>query len=177
LQQVCEIGPEETAVELYERLSILGAKLLLKTLIGLQDGSVKRRPQDHSKATYAPKLTKKDGHIDWSKDPTTIINYVRGLTPWPGTYTYYTGRLLKIVKLKHASPPDDLSDAPAGTIVAASAKQGIVIKTNPGAVSIELLQPPGKRKMSARDFLTGHKMQPGGRLSPLADESFAAGEK
>ncbi len=172
LQKTTSIGDEETAADLYRRLSTMGADLLLETLIGLENGTLRPTKQEHDEATYAPKLTKKDGLIDWSKDPTTLVNYVRGLVPWPGTYTYYLGRILKIAKLKHAEPPAGSLDAPPGTVIAASPKQGLIVKTDPGAVSIELLQPPGKRKMTAKDFLAGHKVRVGQRLSRLIDESL-----
>jgi len=173
LQKTTPIGDEETAADLYKRLSTMGADLLLETLIGLENGTLKPTEQDHDEATYAPKLTKKDGLIDWSKDPKTLVNYVRGLVPWPGTYTYYLGRILKIAKLKQAEPPAGSLDAPPGTVIAASPKQGLIVKTDPGAVSIELLQPPGRRQMTAKDFLAGHKVKPGQRLSRLIEESLS----
>ena len=172
LQEVTPIGDEDTASDLYERLSLVGADLLLKTLIGLENGTLKPIKQEHDKATYAPKLTKKDGLIDWSKDPATLVNYVRGLVPWPGTYTYYLGGILKIAKLKRVEPPEEGLSAQPGTVIAASTKHGLIVKTDPGAVSIELLQPPGKRQMTAKDFLAGHKVRVGQRLSRLIEESL-----
>ena len=172
LQRATPIGEEETAADLYERLSAMGADLLLETLIGLEDGILKPTRQEHDKATYAPKLTKKDGLIDWSKDPETLVNYVRGLVPWPGTYTFYRSRILKIAKLKQAEAPVEGLDAPPGTIVAASPKDGLIVKADPGAVSIELLQPPGKRTMTAKDFLAGHDVKVGQRLSHIIEESL-----
>ena len=172
LQRATPIGDEETAADLYKRLSTMGADLLLETLIRLENGTLKPTRQEHDEATYAPKLTKKDGLIDWSNDPTTLVNYVRGLVPWPGTYTYYLGRILKIAKLKQAEAPAESLDAPPGTVIAASPKQGLIVKTDPGAVSIELLQPPGKRQMTAKDFLAGHKVKVGQRLSRLIQESL-----
>ena len=150
----------------------MGADLLLETLIGLEDGTLKPTKQKHNEATYAPKLTKRDGLIDWSKDPTTLVNYVRGLVPWPGTYTYYLGRILKIAKLKRAERPTGNRDAPLGTVLAASPRQGLIAKTDPDAVSIELLQPPGKRQMTAKEFLAGHKVKVGQRFSRLIQESL-----
>jgi len=171
LQKATPISEEETAADLYGRLAEIGADLLLETLIGLSDGTVKPTKQVHDEATYAPKLTKKDGLIDWSKDPIALVNFVRGLVPWPGTHTYYLGRILKIAKLKLAEPPAERLDAPPGTIVAASPKQGLIVKTDPGAVSLELIQPPGKRQMTAKAFLAGHEIEVGQRLSRLIDES------
>jgi len=174
LQQATAIEEEETAAELYERLSHIGAELLLKTLTGLENGTIEPKPQDHTSATYAPKLTKQDGLIDWAKDPVTLTNYVRGLAPWPGTYTYYSGRLLKIIKVSPAPPPEAARDAAPGTIIAASPKQGLIVKTNPDAVSVVTLQPPGRRRMSASEFLAGHKIKVGDSFSRLRAERPSA---
>lgn len=172
LQESTPIEPEENAAELYDRLSHLGAELLLETLIGLEEGTIEPRQQDHSKATYAPKLTKMDGLIDWTKDPTTVANYVRGLAPWPGTYTYYRGRILKIAKVRPVESQSEWQERPPGAVVVASPKDGLIVKTDVDAVSIELLQPPGKRLMPARDFLAGHSVKVGQRFSRVLDESI-----
>ena len=172
LQEATPIGEEETAAELYYRLAKVGAELLLETLVGLANDTIVPRKQDHEKATYAPKLTRRDGLIDWSKDPDTLVNYVRGLIPWPGTYTYYMGRILKIAKLRHVEAPPACPECPAGTIVAASPKDGLIVKANPGAVSVELLQPPGRRQMTAKEFLAGNRVKVGQRFSRLTEESL-----
>nr|HDM58831.1 methionyl-tRNA formyltransferase [Bacillota bacterium] len=169
LQKATPIGDDETAAELYSRLAQMGAELLLETLAGLANNTIVPKKQDHERATYAPKLTKRDGLIDWSKDPATLVNYVRGLVPWPGTYTYYMGRILKISKLRHVEAPPASPERPAGTIVAASPKDGLIVKTKPDAVSVELLQPPGRRQMTAKEFLAGHQVKVGQRLSRLIE--------
>ncbi len=170
LQRATPIGEEETAAELYERLSLMGADLLSETLVGLAEGRIVPRKQDHSHATYAPKLTKRDGLIDWSKPPEQLVNYVRGLQPWPGTYTYYRGRILKVSKLRPVETPLEIAGCAAGTVVAASPRAGLVVKTNPGAVSIEILQPPGRRQMTAREFLAGNRVEVGQRFTAAADQ-------
>ncbi|MBN1591653.1 MAG: methionyl-tRNA formyltransferase [Candidatus Coatesbacteria bacterium] len=169
LQEKVPIGDDDTALDLYNRLSEVGAALLLKTLIALEEGTLKPTKQEHEKATYAPKLTKTDGLIEWSKDPRTLVNYVRGLIPWPGTYAYYKGRILKIARLAEAECPEEFGDTPPGTVIAASAREGLVVKTNPGAVSIELIQPPGKRQMSAKEFLAGNAVKVGQQLSKVVE--------
>jgi methionyl-tRNA formyltransferase len=98
LMEKTAIGPEETAADLHDRLSDLGARTLVRTLEKLQDGTLERIPQDHARATYAPMLKKKDGEIDWSLPAERIECLIRGMTPWPGAYTFSNGMRLKIFK-------------------------------------------------------------------------------
>ncbi len=91
-----EIGPEENAVELSERLSPMGADLLVQTLRALEEKKITPQPQDHERATFAPMLTKEAGNIDWSRPAREIHNRVRGFQPWPGAYSWFRGQSLHI---------------------------------------------------------------------------------
>ncbi|MGI6114381.1 MAG: methionyl-tRNA formyltransferase, partial [Mahellales bacterium] len=96
LKRRLSIGRDETAGQLHDRLSCLAVEALKTAMEGIQTGTITPIPQDHSKATYCPKLDKSMGIIDWTKDARAIKNLVRGLNPWPGAYTYYKNDLVKI---------------------------------------------------------------------------------
>lgn len=151
------IRDEETAGELAERLADVGAGLLLRTIEGVRSGSIKPIPQDHSQATYAPLLKKEDGHIDWGKGTEDIRNLVRGMSPWPGAYTYWQGRRMNIYKGRIKG--DGVKDRP-GTVLRASL-DGIEVATGRGIFVITELQPEGKRRMGASDFIRGHSVEEG----------------
>jgi methionyl-tRNA formyltransferase len=124
LQRETDILPEENAGQLLNRLSEIGASLLIETLEKIEAGSCPRTPQDASKASYFPMLKKETGLIDFSKNPERIVNLVRGLNPWPGAYALLPEGALKVhkarpVALEHAAKP--------GEIVEASAKKGLVV--------------------------------------------------
>ena len=92
------IDDDENAAQLRERMAQVGAKLLVKVLDKRPSGQFSLSPQDETQVTYAPKLTKEMGKIDWKKPARSIINQVRGLQPWPGAYTFYNGKMLKIIQ-------------------------------------------------------------------------------
>ncbi|MFH1830818.1 MAG: methionyl-tRNA formyltransferase [Pseudomonadota bacterium] len=146
----------ETATELHDRLSMMGADLLLHTIDGLIDGTLKPKPQDHSKATYAPLIKKEDGHIDWSKSTAEIYNRIRAFTPWPGSFALVGTKKLTI----HEAEPMDLDHAlPPGTVL--ESKEHILIACGKGALCLVEMQMEGGRRMSASDFLHGHKIKEG----------------
>jgi len=152
LRRETEIGPEETAGELTERLSVLGAELLLETLGRIRAGDCPRTPQDHGQATRHPLLSKELGRIDWTQPAGSIANLVRGTSPWPGAYAGMAdGRTLKIWKAR----PVDGEGAP-GSLLQADAKRGLVIACGEGALAVAELQAPGARRMAAADYLRGH---------------------
>ncbi len=157
LQKEIEILPDETAGELGIRLSMLGAKTLMETLDLLKEGRCPRIPQDHENHTYEPMLKKEMGLIDWSKGSLEIVSKVRGLNPWPGTYTSFPEGILKVIKAKVEV---SLSGTP-GQVLAADGKQGLIIAAGDGAVQILRLQAPGGKQMDARDYLRGHPLTPG----------------
>jgi methionyl-tRNA formyltransferase len=157
LQKETAILPDETAGELSVRLSILGAQALMETLALMKEGRCKRTPQDHGNHTYEPMLKKEMGLIDWRKGSLEIVSQVRGLDPWPGTYTSFPEGILKVVKAK---AEENLSGLP-GQVLAADEKQGLVLASGDGAVRIMRLQAPGGKQMDAKDYLRGHPLTPG----------------
>ena len=157
LQRELDILPEETAGELGSRLSVLGAKTILETLALIKEGRCPRIPQDHESHTYEPMLKKEMGLINWRKSAREIVNQVRGLTPWPGTYTPFPEGILKIVKVQ---AEESISCIP-GQVLAADGKQGLVIAAGHGTVRILCLQAPGGKQMDAKDYLRGHPLTTG----------------
>lgn len=150
------IGDEETASELHDRLASIGADLLLKTIEGIERGTISPAPQEHSKATFAPIIKKEDGRIDWSMPARDIFNRVRGFAPWPGTFTILDGRLLHIHK---AAPADIGASELPGTVIENAAN--LTVACGMGALYLLEVQIEGRRRMNARDFLRGHKIKVG----------------
>ncbi len=116
--------------------------------------------QDNSQATYAPILKKEMGRIDWARQAREIERTVRGLNPWPGAYTYLTGKMLHIWKAKTAPTRLLEPPSPAGGVISAD-KNGIIVAAGEGALIIEELQPEGGRRMAAHEYLAGHKIASG----------------
>ena len=147
------IGPNETAGELLDRLAVLGAELLAKTMDRLTKGPVEGTPQDPSKATYAPMLDKTMCPIDWNKTAQQVHDQVRGLHPWPVATAELAGTKFKI----HATVPTQGSGAP-GQILALT-KTGLVVACGEGAVEIRSLQAEGGKRMAAPDYFRGHPLE------------------
>lgn len=161
LQEKISIGPDETVGELHDRLAYLGAKLLDKTLVELEKGTIKPIPQDHSKATYAPNLKKGDRLLKWSAGCKAVHNQVRGLNPWPAAYTSYNGRQL-IVLRSRCLPHYDVNEMP-GTITELT-EQGFVVACQSGAVEVLEVRPQNRSHMSAADFCRGYSVSLGQQL-------------
>lgn len=153
------IGPDETAGQLHDRLSLLGRKSMEETLNQLCAGTLKAEKQNDELTCYAPMMKKEDGLIDWQKSATEIHNQVRGLDPWPGAYTYLDGDVLKIA----TTSVEDGSAAEAGTIVSAD-KTGVRVACGQGTLVVGELQLPGKKRLSAMNFLSGKPLFSGTRL-------------
>ena len=147
------IGENETAGELLDRLAVLGAELLSKTLSKVEKGEAKGIPQDGSKATYAPMLDKAMSAIDWTKTAQQIHNHVRGLHPWPVATAELAGTKFKI----HATAVVDGSGVP-GTILGLS-KTGLQVACGEGAIEIRSLQAEGGKRMAAPDYFRGHPLE------------------
>lgn len=158
VKRVVPIGPLETAGELHDRLARLGREAMEETLRQLCAGTLQREVQDDDQSSYAPMLKKEDGLIDWTHPAVQIHNQVRGLDPWPGAYTWLGGEVLKLA----GTTPTDGSGA-AGTVLASSA-DGVLVACGTGSLLVRQLQLPGKRRLSAADFLRGHALPPGTRL-------------
>ncbi len=156
------ISPEETSAEVEHDLAHLGAQLLVSTVDDLVRDRVVETPQNDAEATYAPRLTKEDGIIDWSWPAVRVHNLIRGLHPWPHAFTFLAGTRLILL----AAVPSGGSDASEpGTILEASGDR-LIVATGEGTLHLHRLQVEGKRAMTAREFLAGHRVSPGGRLSP-----------
>ena len=157
------IGPEETAPQLAQRMSVAGAELMIKTLNGILDGSVQPVPQDDTRATKAPILKKEDGLIDWSWSAEKIFNRLRGFYPWPGIYTTFQGRRLAITSAKVAGPFPGADSAAPGLVHVT--KHEVLVRCGDGsALLIGEVQPEARKHMSAREFSNGAKLSTGGAL-------------
>ena len=151
------IGEDETAGELFDRLSILEADSIIKALDLIENGKANFAPQNHNEATFCKMLTKADGLIDWSKSAQQIKDFVRGMNPWPCAYTKLDGMVYKMHKV---SVQNNNFSGNAGQIVMAD-KNGLIVACGDGAISIDIIQAPNCKKMSAKDYLLGHKLQVG----------------
>ena len=152
-----KIAPDDTSATLHSRLATLGADLLIKTIKGIEANKIKPIPQDHKKATYAPLLKKKDGHINWKKSAEDIEAFIRGITPWPGAFTFYGNKRLKIFAA--TSILTDIT-APPGTVIKGFTDE-LRIATAKGALSILKIQSESGKQLSIKDFLRGCSMPPG----------------
>ncbi|MFZ5626725.1 MAG: methionyl-tRNA formyltransferase [Bacillota bacterium] len=154
------ITDTDTFGTLHDRLATLGAELLVRTLIQIEQGQAPREPQDHSRATYAPMLNRETERINWGAGGQQIVNLIRGLNPWPGAYTLWEGNPLKIWQARF-EPGTPLADP--GTVVELRA-EGPVVAAGDGHLVLTQLQPAGSRAMTGADFLRGRKLQAGTKL-------------
>ncbi|MDD4939863.1 MAG: methionyl-tRNA formyltransferase [Candidatus Omnitrophica bacterium] len=157
------IEPEDTVITLEEKLSELAARLLTSAVSSIEKNKYSLIPQDENSASYAPKLKKENGRIDWRKNAVEIQNLVRGCAGWPGAFTFYKNKLLKIYRARAIQMPDSKRPEKPGEISGIS-KAGVLVRAQEGGLLIEELQMEGKRRMEARDFIAGHKIPVGERL-------------
>lgn len=155
------IGPDETSVEVERDLAALGADLLVATIDRMASGGVREIEQDERAATYAHRLTKNEGLIDWTKPAGDIHNLVRGLHPWPHAYTFLNGNRIIVLRTRAASK---FPDVDPGTIVSAQG-DALDVAAGLGAVEVLELQPEGRRAMGAREFMAGHRLAAGDRFT------------
>ena len=156
IQQKVAIGDDETAGELYERLKMKGAELLIRAIDGMADGSAIPVPQTDEGMSRAPKLEKEDGEIDWSKGAGDIRNLIRGTNPFPGAFTRWRDRLLKV----HRATVD-MGQGESGAVIEADGKRGLIVGTGEGALALDEVQPAGKKRMCGADFVRGYRMEVG----------------
>jgi methionyl-tRNA formyltransferase len=157
LQSEIRIHDDETTETLQDRLASLGARVLAETLEKMKRGEIRPTPQDHSKATYAPMLRKEDGHIHWTKEADEIDRQVRAFHPWPGAYTVWQGKMIKIYR---GEVRQGKATGKPGTVLWVGT-DFIEIETGKDSYLLKEVQPEGKRRMSVRDFLSGHPVSVG----------------
>ena len=157
LMERTPIAADETAATLHDRLSRMGARLLVTTLEKLQQGTLERTPQDAAKASYAPMLKKEDGEIDWSQPAEEIERRIRGMSPWPGAYTFSDDRRLKIFKASVLER--DISVAP-GTILECFPGE-MRVATGKWALAIQEIQGASGKRLPIDDFLCGCELPDG----------------
>ncbi|MGB9779231.1 methionyl-tRNA formyltransferase [Caldanaerobacter sp.] len=156
IRKAIPIEEEDDAETLHDKLANLGAEVLIETLRKLEEGTLIPEKQREEEATYAPIITKEMGHIDWKKPAYKIRNLIRGLKPWPGCYTFYDDKMLKIWK---AEVVEYSGLEPSGSVL--KSKDELVIKCSENALKVLEIQQEGSRKMSIREYLRGHNIPEG----------------
>ena len=156
LKAETEIGENETAGELFDRLAVLGGELIVETLDKLKKGEITPQKQDESLATHTSKISKELCPIDFNKSAFEVHNKVRGLNPWPVAVTEIAGKTVKV----YSSRVSDMSGA-AGTILSL---KPFVVACGDKSVELIEIQPQGKKRMTAQAFLAGHKLNIGDKL-------------
>jgi methionyl-tRNA formyltransferase len=160
LQEEVTIVPDETTGSLQAKLMPIGARLLLDTIRGLKDGSVLSQMQNEANVTFAPMIKKEDGLIDWNEAAIGIERRVRGLSPWPGTYTHIKGKLLKIHRAKIVAA--ETSGNP-GEVLRADAG-GLWIATSSGIIGLEEVQLENRKRLPGTEFVKGARVKIGDRF-------------
>ncbi|UOQ47923.1 methionyl-tRNA formyltransferase [Gracilibacillus caseinilyticus] len=151
-QKALTIAETDDVGSLHDKLATIGADLLADTIPSIFSGEANREEQDESLATFAPNITREQEKIDWNQTQQVVFNKIRGLHPWPVAFTLWQG---KIFKVYHADKATQFSNQPAGTIIDAS-EEGITVATgDEKAVRLTTVQPAGKKKMTAAEFLRG----------------------
>ena len=156
-QRMVDIDPVDTAAFLHNRLAVLGAELLHETIEKLKRSELKPVPQDHGKATYAPRLRKEDGAINWRKGARENHNLIRGLFPWPSAYSRLSGKMLKIFDTTVVD--EEVRGAP-GEICEVS-REGIKVITGKGVLMLRELQLQDRKRMRVSEFIQGYTIVPG----------------
>lgn len=154
------IGNNDTVGELHDRLAVLGAKLLAETVTLIEQGQAPRTPQNEAEATYAPMLKREHELINWQQSAKKLHNQIRGMNPWPGTYTTWQGKVLKIWR---AEVLTQHTDQRPGTVVVAEHGE-IIVQTGQGCLALREVQLQGGKRLATRDFLCGNKMDLGTSL-------------
>lgn len=162
IQKSIRISPDETTGELNNRLSILGAEVLMDSLKQIETGTAKYTLQDEKLVTYAPKLKKKDGLINWNHSTEEVHNFVRGMNPWPAAYTTLirntSEERIIILETELDTPSDTETNKIPGTIIDIS-DRGIMVATKNGCIRIKEVKPEGKQSMSAVAFSRGRDVK------------------
>ena len=157
LQEETAVPPDETTASLQDKLTPVGARLLLETIRRLKDGTLAPQTQDEAKATFAPMIKKEDGLIDWSRSAAEIERRVRGFTPWPSAYTHLRGKLMKVHRAKVIATTER---GHPGEIIRADGN-GFWVATGSGALSLEEVQLENRKRLLGVEFLKGARMGKG----------------
>ncbi len=152
---ITEIGIDETAEELFERLAPLSADLLVSTLKKAEQGALNPVKQDESNATYAPMIKKEMAHLDFTKTADEICNAVRGFYSWPCAYFFINGKRVKVIKAKKS----DLTAKECGRVI--DSDDRLIVSCKDGSIELVTVQPEGAKQMSASQMLNGHKIAKG----------------
>jgi methionyl-tRNA formyltransferase len=155
------IGPDDTSDEVERDLALLGADLLVSAVDALADDRIVETPQHDAEATYAQRLTKDDGIVDWTRSASDIHNQIRGLHPWPHAFTFARGE--RVILHRSTQAAGEPAALPGFMLEAAGDR--LVVATGAGALQILVIQAEGKRPMAARDFLAGHPLAAGDRFT------------
>lgn len=162
LQKIIDILPEETAGELFDRLSELGAKALIEGLEIIQSGNAVYTPQDPSQATHYPMLSREDGKIDWHKSAKEIGWHIRGMNPWPSAFSYIGNKMFKVWKAYPIQDMSEMDKLKAGQIWTDG--KSMIVKCGKGCLQLAEVQLEGKKRMDTKSFLLGNKLNIGDKL-------------
>ena len=163
MQKEMDILGSDTAVSMAEKLSFDGASLLAEGIEAIKNGKYDLKEQDRAKVSFAPKLKKTDGLINWERSAPEINDLVRGCLNWPGAFTYYKGRILKIFSSKAVKEETAHDFGLPGQVISTSDRM-LTIATGKGDLSISELQLEGKKRMSTEEFIRGNKISAGEKL-------------
>ena len=163
LQKEVVLDEKETGGSLFDRLMETGAELIVEVLPKIEAGELTPVVQEEELATYAGKITKDMGNIDFAKSAVTIERLIRGLNPWPSAFTHYKGKILKIWEADVVSECANAENPVPGTVIAMD-KESFTLATGEGALRIRSLQPEGKKRMSCAEFMRGYEVKVGEAL-------------
>ena len=161
LKTEVKIEDDDTRETLHDKLAEAGGKLVVQTLEQIEKGTAPRISQNESEATFTRQIKKEDGLINWTNSAVQIKNQIRGFNPWPGAFTFYGDKMLKLWKVEEESFSQM---AESGTIIRADTKNGLIVSTGKGALKILELQPEASRRMTAEEYLIGHTVMAGEKL-------------
>jgi methionyl-tRNA formyltransferase len=164
-REALPVGPDETSEHLSARLAASGARLLVTVADDLAAGRARETPQDPAEATYAPRVSKAEGAIDWSRPALDLHNQVRGLHPWPHAVAFYAGTRYLIHRTRPLEPGHEPGSSPPGTVLEASGDRLVIAAGDGTALQVLDIQPEGRRVMGVREFLAGHPIATGSRFS------------
>lgn len=168
LKKDMDVGPNETAGEVHDRMMHLGAEAVVETVRRIEAGDVETQTQDDAEATPAPKIHTEDCEIAWEDTATDVHNFIRGLSPYPGAWTTHDGTRLKVYRSlpAHSAEGGPAEGVPGEEVPGEVLEAGdrLVIACGDGAVELTRIQQPGKQRLPAADFLNGYPLETGDRL-------------